>query len=67
MAITDPVERAKAMLSTIALARSKGISQAYPDASVANVLSALVGEVEKLRAVIIDGTVADYKREHNLT
>lgn len=44
-----PVERGKAMLSTIALAQSKGISGAYPDSSVADVVGALVTEVEHLR------------------
>ena len=43
-----PIERGKAMLSTIEYAQTQGISGAYPDSSVAKVVGALVAEVERL-------------------
>jgi cell division protein FtsB len=41
--------RAKAMLTTIGYAEAHGIMQAYPDSSVAEVISELVAEIERLR------------------
>lgn len=48
--MSDVVEQGKSMLSTIEYARAKGIAQAYPDSSVAEVVGNLVAEVERLRA-----------------
>ena len=45
----DIVDRAKVMMSTIRLAQSKNIGQAYPDTVVENVVGELVAEVERLR------------------
>lgn len=47
--MSDVVEQGKSMLSTIEYARAKGITQAYPDSSVAEVVGNLVAEVERMR------------------
>ncbi|WP_396902481.1 hypothetical protein [Mycolicibacterium sp.] len=50
--MTDVVEQGKSMLGTIEYAKAKGITQAYPDSSVAKVIGNLVAEVERLRQVV---------------
>lgn len=48
--MSDVVDQGKSMLNTIAYARAIGVSPAYPDSSVEQVVRGLVAEVERLRA-----------------
>jgi len=47
--MSDVVDQGKSMLNTIAYARAIGVSPAYPDSSVEQVVRGLVAEVERLR------------------
>lgn len=62
--MSDIVEQGKSMLSTIEYTKAKGITQAYPDSSVAEVLGKLVAEVERLRRDLgwRDSQIADRER-----
>jgi len=66
--MSDVVDQGKSMLNTIAYARAIGVSPAYPDSSVEQVVRGLVVEVERLRAeneqlrnTVVDAAISQHR------